>query len=354
MNITPGVYKKQFKKLFKASSNNYINLSFIESELYLNSLFKDHSELERYLRHVNIIDNPEFVVDDNGDIFLTNYEYIGSNSIQDSFVKRAINNINKNTLKYQKPMKETINESIERTERENNERTKTNNKRTENNERRNNKTERKRNNHLRLDNFEKKTVESSYNGTSISFVTQSDLDIITQHINSMQSEFQNHGDKMYSVIKKQEDYLNRMEKINSAANENHKAKQHIDWLEQIDFDEISTLTKKSILKKILYSNMGDTLKMMSDILYEEDGRKHNLLLTIDALNSDIKVKEKEQHKKLENRSIWSNSNRGDYSFQLHDEMGFLGFGDNKIVSSKTKIYDTNNSNNSNIKNHLKF
>lgn len=368
MNLTPGVYKKQFEKLFQHNSNNnnYINLSFIERELYLNDKFKDHLELERYLRHDNIIDNPEFVVDDNGDIFLTNYEYIGSNSIQDSFVKRAINNINKkilnreisnlnNTNTIEKANNQLndignygnhLNESIEIPEQGNkiNENEKNKQRKEKNNQRK----EKRRN----LDSLERRTVESSYNGTNISFVTQSDLDIISRHINSMQSEFQNHGDKMYSAIKKQEDYLKRMEKINSAANENHKAKQHIDWLEQLDFDEISTLTKKSILKKILYSNMSDTLKMMSDILYEEDGRKHNLLLTIDALHPNVKVNAEEQHKKLENRSIWSNSNRGDYSFQLHDEIGFLGFGDNKIVSSKTKIYDTSNSNN-NIKDHLK-
>lgn len=138
-----------------------------------------------------------------------------------------------------------------------------------------------------------------------------------------------------TVAKKQEDYLRRLEGVCNS-------QDHQEWLESIDFNDIPIRTKKILLKKLLHSDLNDTLKTMSDIMSEEDGRKHNILLTIDGITSGTEIE-------LENRTMWSNSNRGDYRFQMHDQVSFLSSlfgGEQKVIESKTK-YDHH------IVNHLK-
>lgn len=303
MSATPGVYKTQFNSLFKYKKESLVPLSFIEKELYLEGQYKTHSELERYLRHSNIISNHSFI-EKNGILYLKDYEYVGSNKIP---------NFNTNLVSTISSQKNKEEYNINRENLE---------------ERRKHKKKSKPT--YDSDDYDRKSTKSY-----LSFVSQSDLDLIRRDINGMQSEFQNHGDKMYTVAKKQEDYLRRLEGVCNS-------QDHQEWLESIDFNDIPIKTKRILLKKLLHSDLNDTLKIMSDIMSEEDGRKHNILLTIDGIKSGTEIE-------LENRTIWSNSNRGDYRFQMHDQVSFLSSlfgGEQKVIESKTK-YDHH------IVNHLK-
>ena len=295
MSATPGVYKTQFDSLFRYKKGSLIPISFLEKELYLEGQYKSHSDLERYLRHSNIINNPSFLEKD-GILQLKDYEYIGSNH----FSKTAIISHIPTTIFSNQKSREVYS-NIEEKEKDR-------------------KSKKKSKKYYDYDSDEdRKTTKSSV----LSFVTQSDLDTIRRDINGMQSEFQTHGDKMYSTVKKQEEYLRRMEGVCNS-------QDHLEWLENLSFDELPPSVRKSLLKKLLHSNLNDTLKDMSDIMTEEDGRKHNLLLSADGMKSGSGIE-------LENRSVWTNSNRGEYSFQLHDQTSFLGFGSSRIVSDKTKF-----------------
>lgn len=266
---TPSVHKTQFDSLFRYKKGSSIPLPVIERELYLDGKYKTYPDLERYLRHNNIIHNPSFV-ENSGVLSLKDYEYINPNNSRVSKVPR----LEESSLK---------SSDEPRSKR---------------------KSSRKK---------------SSDDESVFSFVSQSDVESIRRDINSINSEFQNHGDRMYEITKKQEDYLRRMESVCNS-------QDHLEWLDGINLDELPITHRKILLKKLLGSNLNTLLRDLSECLTEEDGRKHNILLVVDGLKNE----------KLENRSIWSNSNRGNYEFKLYDEFPLFGFIKGETVTDKTK------------------
>lgn len=294
MSLTPSIYVSQFQSSFRYKKGSRVPLTFVEQELYLDKMHSSLSELERYLRHHNIIHNPSFEEDSKGVRYLKDYEYIGTKKFPSIQIKEPIP-----TIYERVEPKQQKQEVIQEKQRE--------------------KTSSKKKTTKLYDEDDYKSQRSS----QFSFVTQSDIETIRRDINGLQSEFQTHGDKLYSAVKKQEDYIKRMENVCNA-------QDHLEWLQDLDFDSLPANTRKLLIKRLLHSNINNLLNDVTEVLTEEDGRKHNVLLVIDGVDSSHS---------LENRSLWSNSNRGNYTFKMHDDVSFFSslFGsDERVIESKTK------------------
>jgi hypothetical protein len=299
MSSTPAMLKTQFDSNFIYKEGSIVDLSFIGKILYLDGKFQSRTELGSFLRSSQIITNPEFFIKDNIH-YLKNYEFVGIEPKQTSTQPQYYHQPSQySQLPIEYPPKvqyqtlDDVSSSYRQPHRQ---------------------SSRRKSSHVN-DEDDYQSAKGSFISTSI----MTDVTHLRKDVNGLASTIQTHADTSYKHLKKQEELTRRLEK---ACN----AQDHLDWLSTLNFDELPTQTKKLLLSKLLHSDLPATHKLATDVLKEQDNRDHHILLVVDGVKNDSE---------LENRSLWTNSNRKDYRFQMHDETPIF-FGSSKTVHDKTK------------------
>ncbi len=308
-------YKAFFFRNFEVSSGSKVELNYLRNRLYLREDYKTIREFKEFLK--TIIFKPLFIMIDDEE-YLENYK--------DKYKSETVEQVK--PTKTEKKVHNLEELKSYRSESRNGRIFRSYEKESHRSESRNGRSEKSRRSESRRS-YDRESQLSELNSKiedleDLCGDLHDEVATVGRRFNGMQSEFQKHGDIMYSTVKRLEAIRNQ--------------EDHEKWLQELDIDEISEKTRKILFSKFLHSNINRNLQTMSEVLNEQDGRKHNILLVVDAIKED---------ETLENRSVWTNSNRGKYSFQMHDEISDMFFTKKPTIVSDKSKYDIS------IREHIK-